>query len=491
MPGFAGRLFARWFWPVPLLAIAFLLGSCATRDGGLEFPGGPPIPPAAPRVVGAERAGSAEHRRIVQSFGGEYRAPNAERLLVEIAARLAPATDRPDQTYQITLLDSATVNAFALPSGQLYLTRGLLALANDTAEIAAVLAHEVAHVTANHALARAELEKRSQIVSRVVAEVLNDPVAGDLVRDRTRVSIASFSRQQELEADAIGVRTLARARFDPYGATRFLNALARTAALRAGGDRGTGTPDMLATHPATSERVLVALAAARQIGAPGLGESDRQRYLAAIESIAYGEDPRNGAVRGRRFVHGQWGVSFTAPEGFALESGSEAVLGVAMSANRVLRFDTVRVDEATPLETYIASGWIEGVTPSDIQAVRINGLDAATGLARGAEWGFRMAAIRAGSQVYRFIFAAKAFTPDADRGFRDSVASFEKLDRDEASRLGLLRLRLLTAGPGDTPDGFAAQMSDIDNRLERFLVLNGLERGARLTTGQAYKIVGR
>ncbi len=119
-----------------------------------------------------------------------------------------------------------------MPSGDIFVSRGLLALANDSSEIAAVLAHEVAHVTSRHAFARAALERRSQIVSRVAAEVLNDPAAGQLVRDKGRVEVASFSRAQEIEADLIGVRTSARAGFDPFGATRFLTTLGRSTEKR-------------------------------------------------------------------------------------------------------------------------------------------------------------------------------------------------------------------------------------------------------------------
>src|SRR5918994_6740609 len=100
------------------------------------------------------------------------------RLLGDITGKLVAATDRPDESYRVTILNSPVVNAFALPSGRLYVTRGLLALANDSAELAAVLAHEIAHVTLRHADARTELEARSVLVSRVVADVLNDPVAG-------------------------------------------------------------------------------------------------------------------------------------------------------------------------------------------------------------------------------------------------------------------------------------------------------------------------
>ncbi|MFL5148334.1 MAG: M48 family metalloprotease, partial [Microvirga sp.] len=159
-------------------AFALVLGACAADQTSSLLQPTTPLPAGAPRLAGDERANEREHARLVAAFGGEYRAPEAKRLLGEVAARLVAATERPDERYEITILDSPAVNAFALPSGRLYVTRGLLALANDTSEIAAVLAHEIAHVTLRHASARSELALRSQLVSRVVSDVLNDPAAG-------------------------------------------------------------------------------------------------------------------------------------------------------------------------------------------------------------------------------------------------------------------------------------------------------------------------
>ncbi len=258
----------------------------------------------------------------------------------------------------MTLLNSPVVNAFALPNGRVYLTRGLLALANDRAEIASVIAHEIAHVLSRHAFERAELQQRSELVQRVVSQVLNDPTAGAAVQAQSRVTIAGFSRQQELEADLIAVKAIAAAGFDPYGATRFLASLQRSTGQRAllTGERGERRGmDILSTHPSTAERINLTLAQARQIGAPGLGQRDREGWLAALEGLSFGDDPADGTVRGRRYLNPALGLSFTAPEGIALESTREAVLGVGGSGSRALRFDSVQLEAGQTLEAYVAA----------------------------------------------------------------------------------------------------------------------------------------
>jgi predicted Zn-dependent protease len=439
-------------------------------------------------VTGLERSTEREHARLIAAFGGEYRAPEAQRVLSDITARLVPATDRPDEAYQVTILDSPIVNAFALPSGHLYVTRGLLALANDTSEVAAVLAHEIAHVTVRHASARSELELRSALVSRVVADVLNDPVAGAMVRDQSRVSMASFSRAQELEADQIGVRTLAKAGYDLYGATRFLNSLGRASGLRSQGAGGSGT-DMLSTHPGTPERIAQVLQAARRIAAPGIGEADRERYVKALAGIAYGDDPADGVVRGRRFIHPRLGVAFEAPEGIALENTSRAVVGASPDGGKRLLFDAVAPPDDQSLETVLQSTWNDTVETGSIENLSVNGRPAAVATSQGKDWSFRLAAVRIKETTYRLVLAMRSPHADLDRIFRQTLESVREVTPEEARDLRPLRLQVIAAREGDTAEALAGQMNGVDRPMERFLTLNGLTGSSSVRAGEFYKVV--
>jgi len=183
-------------------------------------------------------------------------------------------------------------------------------------------------------------------------------------------------------------------------------------------------PDFLSSHPATPERVKNAQASARQFGAPGAGERDRQPYLAAVDGMVYGDDPSEGLVRGRHFLHPRLGFTFVAPEGFTLDNTAQAILGVKEGGGQALRLDVVRVPTEQSLTDYLKSGWIENVDEKSIEGTTINGFAAATAGAKGEQWAFRLFAVRFGSDVYRFIFATKRMTPEIDRAFRDSVATF-------------------------------------------------------------------
>lgn len=472
-------------------ALLLVLAGCADLREPDTQPGFGALPTAAPRVVGAETPSRREHSRILAAYGGAYSDPAIDRLLADIARRVAAASERPELVYRVTVLNAPSINAFALPTGDLYVTRGLLALANDTSEVAAVLAHEIGHVTAGHAFQRADRERQAVLVSRIVTDVLNDPEAGAMSLAKSRIALARFSRTQELEADGIGVRTLGRAGYDPFGAPRFLASMERNSTLKASGFASgeNETIDFLSSHPATPERVQRATALAREIAAAPNVENDRDGYLSAIEGMVYGDDPAQGFVRGNRFVHPVLGLQFEAPEGFTLENAADAVVGVG-PGDAAVRLDAAEVAETRPLREHLATDLMEGVQVTGIEETTVNGFPAVTGIAHGNQWSFRLSAIRVGKDVYRIVFAARTLTPDLDLAFRRAIGSFRRLTTAEATSTRPLRVAITTVRAGDTILGLSQRMAPNDGRrLNRFLVLNGLNEGDTLKPGQRIKLI--
>jgi predicted Zn-dependent protease len=211
--------------------------------------------------------------------------------------------------------------------------------------------------------------------------------------------------------------------------------------------------------------------------------------LASLDGLVYGEDPVEGYARGRRFLHPKLGFTFTAPDGFSLENTAQAVLGLKDGGNQALRLDAVRVPAEQSLTDYLGSGWIENVDPGSIEELTLGGFPAATASAKGDQWAFRLYAVRFNGEVYRFIFAAKTRTPEIERSFRDSVATFRRLSPEEAQKAKPLRLKIVTVRAGDTVERIASHMALIDRQVERFRVLNGLEPGDHLRVGDQVKII--
>ena len=283
--------------------------------------------------------------RNCAQFGGQYRALPAEHYLDDILIKLAAASDTPGQAaYRVTILNTPVVNAFALPSGNLYVTRGLLALAGDASEAAAVMAHEIAHVTARHSALRAEREREAAVISQAATVIQNrqkgeeDSLLAAHVRRKFFAS-AGTRRRCDWRSRRLAGRLRSLRRLALLDGARQIFRIARRTLWKG---KKLALDFILATHPSTPDRVANAVAAARQIGAPGIGTRDRAGYLAAISGVTFGDDPAEGFVRGRKLNHPRLRFTFIAPEGFLLENSNEAVFGLTDGGKEALRLDSVR-----------------------------------------------------------------------------------------------------------------------------------------------------
>lgn len=431
--------------------------------------------------------GAREHPRIVASYGGEYRDQRTEFLLARIVGKLTEVSENPRQTYRITVLDSPAINAFALPGGYLYITRGLLALANDSAEVAAVLSHEMAHVTANHGIERQRREEAEEIASRVVSEVLSGDLAGQQALARGRLRLAAFSRNQELQADVIGIRMLGEAGYDPYAAARFLESMAAYSRFRSGDPDDDPQMDFLASHPAAPQRIELARGHARSFGPQGVGEADRDQYLDGISGLLFGDKRTEGYVRGRTFLHPDLKLRFDVPPGFDIENTADAVLATGPD-DLAVRFDGVDAGPGT-LADYMRSGWVAGLDESSLQPIRINGLEALKARAAAEAWEFDVTIVRLGDRIYRFLTAAPRGSDKLEETARYVRESFRQLSAGEIAGLQPLRVRVITADADDTVQSLAGQITGTDKPEELFRLINALDADDTIAPGDRVKII--
>lgn len=437
------------------------------------------------RLAGLARE---QHPRILATYGGEYSDPKLERMVARVVGTLTLDPENPDQTYRITILNSPNINAFALPGGYLYVTRGLLALANDSAELAAVLAHEMAHVTANHGVQRQQKEAEEVLASQVVNDVLGSDPSARVALVRGKLRLAQFSRNQELEADAIGIRAIARAGYDPFAAARFLQSMAAYSASRSVTGAVDEGLDFLASHPTAPQRIELALRHARQHAPPGTGQRERNAFLDGLDGMLFGDTPQEGFVRGRTFLHPQLGVSFSVPAGFVIDNSAAAVTA-AGPGDVAVRFDGVSIDARVPLADYVRSGWVAGLDTASIRQHVINGNEAVSARARAEGWQFDVTVVRAAGQVYRLLTAAPASSDALDRIATEVAGSFRVLTPAERENLRPLRIRVVAVRPGDTVATLAAQMVGVERKLEMFRLINAMNAGATVSAGARVKII--
>ena len=489
--------FHRRIFLVPALMVALaaggaLLQGCSVNPatGEQSFTGF--MSPERERQIGAE-----EHPKLVKAFGGKYQDPALTRYLNGLGGLLQSTSEQPKPPFTFTLLDTPVINAFALPGGYVYVSRGLMALANDEAELAGVVAHEIGHVTARHSAQRMSRGILASLGAAVLGAVVGEPLLNDAARLAAGAYIQGFSRDQEFEADQLGVRYLTRAGFDPLAMSSFLGAMGaeHQLALKIAGKEGQDpVQSLFSSHPRTGARVEKAAASARSAAANSLAR-DADIYLNQIDGMIYGDSPHQGYVRGREFAHAELKFRFTAPPGFRLHNSEAAVFG-EHSGGAMMRFDGRKLDNPEmSTERYLTRVWGDGFNFSGVETIDINGMEAATGAGRisgrDGRRDVRLVAIRySRDQVYRFLFLTP---PDQSAGFngdyRRTTFSFRRLSAAAAAALKPLRLRVIRVRSGDTAESLSRSMAVEDFALERFRVLNGLRAGEPLTPGRRVKIV--
>lgn len=470
-----------------LLLGSGMLTSCVNPTGGELSSGSLKsawVKPEDPQ----EKLGAKEHPIVLLKYGGEYSDKNSEILLALIVGRLVSVSQDPARVYKITILNSPKVNAFALPGGYLYVTRGLLALANDSSELAAVIAHEMAHVSSNHAVLRQEKISSSAIGKEVVDEVLGGNRAGKIALAANKMRLSNFSKDQELQADTVSIRMIGKAGFDPFAAGRFLETMSRFRQIKSSKVGKLGSGNFLSSHPTTPERVVLAKRHARFFGAPGIGDRSRKRYLKGISGLLYGDTTEEGFVRGQTFTHAGLGIRFTAPSGFTILNQPHAVT-LTGPFDVATRFDAAVLSRGQSLTSYLKSGWVNGLISETIREGTKIGLPSATALATADGWRFRIEIIQKGNQLFRFITAAPQSNTQISAISTKITDSLHILDDREIAALSPLRIKIVTARKSDTLGSLTRKMRGVSNRVKLFKVLNSIGSGEKVRAGRQYKIV--
>lgn len=472
------------------LLVASLAG-CARNPatGGTAFTGG--LSQSEEIQIGREN-----HPKIIKEFGGEYGSPDLKRYVDGIGQLLARTAERRDLKFTFTLLNSDIINAFATPGGYIYITRGLMALADNEAQLAGVLAHEIGHITALHH-ARRHGQSLLANIGLAAVGILGGRSAAELGQLGAVSVLQSFSRGNEYEADDLGVRYLSRAGFDPGAMAGFLAKLRADTRLTA--QRRGESPDAvdqfnyLATHPAPKARVERATALANKIPVKN-PTTARDIYLSKLDGMLYGSDPEQGFIRGRDFLHPKLRFAFRVPPGFSLFNSTRAVHAIGGDKSRIV-FDRAPKPYRGSMENYLGRVWGAKLRLRDLETIRVNGLEAATATTalrtQSGNFDARLVTYRFDANtIYRLMLLTPPNrTSPLSMELRRTTYSFRKLTATEASRLRPLVMKIVTVRPGDTIGQLARNMPYTDFQIERFEVLNGISRNDTLRVGQKLKTV--
>jgi predicted Zn-dependent protease len=430
---------------------------------------------------------------------GVYNDRALEQYVNEIGQELARNSHRPNLPWTFTIVDSPAINAFALPGGYIYLTRGLLAYLDDESELAGVLGHEIGHVTARHA---AQAYTR-QVQANLGLTILSIFVPStrpftDLGASGLGVLFLRNGREAELEADRLGVEYGSGAGYDPAGVPRFLSTLARVNALS---DRG--VPNWLSTHPDPGSRVTKAEPVAGKLVSPDAKRVNRDQYLARIQGLVFGDNPKDGIVRGHEFLHPLLRIGLKFPEGWELTNTPSAVMAQEPGTQHFMVLQEVEQplrQGTTGQGRTIADVAVEAMRRAGFKAVNgtvldINGNDAHIGVYRGktkdvGEVVMRAAHVRVGRQLY----VIAGFTPQdqfdlIDPDIQASVKTFRQLSPQEAQNIRPNRVDFYTVQKNDSWQSIAARQGKGYVNAATLAIMNDHEVSVQPQQGDRIKII--
>jgi len=424
---------------------------------------------------------------------GVYNDPRLQEYVSGVGMRLARLSERPNLPWHYTVVDSPAVNAFALPGGYIYITRGILPFLNDEAQLAGVLGHETGHVTARHS---------AQQYTRAVGGTIGLAALGILVpaarplgqfsEQALGILFLKYSRDFELQADQLGARYAAMGNWDPAGVPDMLATLGR---LDEASGQSHGVPNWLETHPDPLSRIREVQPAVQQLSAGRTGlVRDRDAMLRAVDGIIYGDNPEQGIVRANTFIHPGLRFRVDFPAGWDIQNAPTQVVAKAPGADVYMLLEQVSMP---------GSGGVENVARTSMQdagfrmtsgaRTTINGLDAFVGVYDGQLEGLGNVTCRAAHIVYGTnIYLVAGFTApnlfqQSDAAFLAGIRSFKSISAAEAESIHPNRIDIYVVRQGDSWQAIAERSGNII-KATTLAVMNGFETSSQPPVGARIKI---
>jgi predicted Zn-dependent protease len=439
--------------------------------------------------------GRSEDTKIRSQYG-IYDDPALQRYVSDIGQRLAKSSHRPGLEYQFVVVDSPEINAFALPGGFIYVTRGILAYLNSEAELAAVLGHEIGHVTARHSVQQLSAATAASVGASVlqifVPQVRN--AAGDmLINSLGGALLSGYGREHELEADRLGAEYLARTGYDPQAMIKVVGVLKNqelfdNEVAKAEGREPRRYHGLFASHPDNDTRLQEVV---REAGKFSSTENriNREEFLKHMERMVFADSPEQGIVRNNVFYHASLGLTLQFPAGWKVRNGTQNVTATSPDRNALVDLRSAGNAEGSPAE--VLRKVLKLGTGSSVTPTTIGGLKAAVTEILISGKPTRVAVVFLGKSAYAIGMQASS-----DAAFRQHMAamdaamqSFHPITAKERELAKPLRIRVITARAGQT---FAdlAKSSPLGRFAEGHLrVINALYPAGEPVAGQALKIV--
>jgi predicted Zn-dependent protease len=428
---------------------------------------------------------------------GLYDDPELQRYVSDVGMRLAKVSPRPNLPWKFTVVNQPAVNAFALPGGFIYITRGILPFLNDEAELAGVLGHEIGHVTARHS-AQQYTKATSASIGMTLLSIFvpqTRPLQG-LTETALGVLFLKYGRDDENQADELGAQYAAKGGWDPHGVAGMLTTLDR---LDASQGSSKGVPNWLSTHPAPANRVehvqqVIAKIPDAHPGA-GTGERERATFLQKIDGILFGDNPEEGVVRGNQFLHKDLKFALTFPQGWDVQNAPQQVASKAPGVDAFVLLEIVQQASGSIEQVAVGSMEKAGFRPVNGSRTELHGLNAFVGTYQGNLQGLGSSVIRAAhiaheGRVFMVAgIAAQQMFERVQEQLDASIASFRPLSAQEAANIQPNRVDLYTVRQGDTWESIASRAGAGTIKPSTLAIMNHHDPNEPPPVGARIKIV--
>lgn len=438
--------------------------------------------------------GSQSYQEVLKQYP-IYQNEKLRAYVQQVGEKIASNSHRSNLQYQFTVVDSADINAFALPGGYIFINRGLLAYLNSEAELAAVLGHEIGHVTARHGVRQQSQAQAWNILGQAVAIGTGVGVAGDLTSVVGTAVVKGYGRDMELEADGLGAQYLARSGYDPQAMIQVVEVLkaqddfARDQAIKSGQPvKAPGYHGLFDTHPDNDTRLQQvvgpahALQAAQQI-------TNKKVFLEHLEGMPIGDSADQGVRRGQQFYHAGLDFSLTIPQGWELLNQPDAVIIHTPDKQAFIALTLGEFDERLTPEEMLRKQ-VKGQRLAMEESLKQAGLTGVTAVIPGQP-ARRVALIVHNKQAFMFVGAVKGrgSLESEDDQFMAVIGSFRPLTKDELKLAQPAVIHVVAVKPGDSLESLAKTADLPGDKTARIRLLNGLYPNGEVITGDMLKLV--
>lgn len=432
--------------------------------------------------------GENAHQQVLKTMP-VYDDAELQRYVAGIGLDLARKTERPDLPWTFLVLDDPAVNAFAIPGGHVYITRGILSYMNSEAELASVLGHEIGHVTARHSV---EQMSKQQLLGLGlgIGMIVSPELAryGELAKAGAGLLLLKYSRADESQADDLGLRYMVEGGYDAHEMPKVFRTLERVSEASSNGQR---LPNWLSTHPAPGNRFDTISAEVSALGSRADGRVERSAYLSQVDGIVFGSDPRQGYFLGTHFYHPELRFQVTFPPEWKTANEVARVAAVSPDKDAIVQLALSKA--TTPKDAALKFSGQDGVTAGDSHTVRRHGLSGVQNdfsvESKGKTLRGEVLFLQYRDKVYELLaFGSDATWDKRAAAARKTLSSFTPLTdarylNVEPPRVRIERLRRpMTAEELVRSYGATVPAATV-------AVINELESGKRLPAGEEAKVV--